>query len=103
MRIYRTFVLDADTWNMGLMSVMRVLLGQSMADDDLPYSLALRVELNVMGKESFQFGSSAKKSMMQHLYIGYEDVVHGWKIRAIQVGCPTVCSGDLTNRGEDER
>ncbi|PPD98853.1 hypothetical protein GOBAR_DD04121 [Gossypium barbadense] len=78
-----------DTWNMGLMSVMRVLLGQSMADDDLPYSLALRVELNVMGKESFQFGSSAKKSMMQHLYIGYEDVVHGWKIRAIQVGCPT--------------
>ncbi|MBA0624360.1 hypothetical protein Godav_009733, partial [Gossypium davidsonii] len=24
-----------------------------MADDDLPYSLALRVELNVMGKESF--------------------------------------------------
>ncbi|MBA0692378.1 hypothetical protein Goari_009946 [Gossypium aridum] len=59
-----------------------------MADNDLHYSLVLRVKLNVMGKKSFQFGSSANKSIMQRSYISYEDVVHRWKIRAIQVGCP---------------
>lgn len=31
------------------------------ADDDLPYSLALKAESNVLGKENLQFGFIAKK------------------------------------------
>ncbi|PPD74213.1 hypothetical protein GOBAR_DD28865 [Gossypium barbadense] len=37
-------------------------------EDDLPYSLALKAESNLVGKESLQLGVSVKKSMKQCLY-----------------------------------
>ncbi|MBA0672600.1 hypothetical protein Goklo_023999, partial [Gossypium klotzschianum] len=45
-------------------------LGEEKLKDDLPYSLALKAESNLIGKESLQFGFSVKKSMKQCLYIG---------------------------------
>ncbi|MBA0679672.1 hypothetical protein Goari_011429, partial [Gossypium aridum] len=39
-------------------------------DDEYSYSLALKVESNLIGKESFQFGFSAKRIMKQCLYTG---------------------------------
>ncbi|MBA0645641.1 hypothetical protein Goklo_013708 [Gossypium klotzschianum] len=39
-------------------------------DNEYSYSLALKVESNLIGKESFQFGFSAKRIMKQCLYTG---------------------------------
>ncbi|MBA0826105.1 hypothetical protein Goarm_010991 [Gossypium armourianum] len=43
-------------------------------DDEYSYSLALKVESNLIGKESFQFGFSAKRIMKQCLYTGVATV-----------------------------
>ncbi|PPS01723.1 hypothetical protein GOBAR_AA18948 [Gossypium barbadense] len=44
-------------------------LGEEKLEYDLPYSLPLKAESNLIGKESLQFGFSVKKSMKQCLYI----------------------------------
>ncbi|MBA0583585.1 hypothetical protein Gorai_014436, partial [Gossypium raimondii] len=43
-------------------------------DNEYSYSLALKVESNLIGKESFQFGFSAKRIMKQCLYTGVATV-----------------------------
>lgn len=39
-------------------------------NDDLPYSLALKAELSIFGKESSKFGLIVKKAIMQRTYTG---------------------------------
>ncbi|MBA0742589.1 hypothetical protein Gogos_015631 [Gossypium gossypioides] len=50
-------------------------LGEEKLEEDLPYSLALKVESNLVGKEILQFGFSVKKFMKQCLYIGENEGV----------------------------
>ncbi|MBA0810504.1 hypothetical protein Gohar_002495, partial [Gossypium harknessii] len=42
------------------------------AEDDLPYSLALKAESSIIGKESLLFGSLMKRTMKQYYYRGME-------------------------------
>ncbi|MBA0869116.1 hypothetical protein Goshw_023342, partial [Gossypium schwendimanii] len=42
------------------------------AKDDLPYSLALKAESSIIGKESLLFGSLMKRTMKQYYYTGME-------------------------------
>ncbi|PPD82730.1 hypothetical protein GOBAR_DD20345 [Gossypium barbadense] len=42
------------------------------AEDDLPYSLALKAESSIIGKESLLFGSLMKTTMKQCYYTGVE-------------------------------
>lgn len=50
---------------------------KELADDDLPYSVALKAKSNVVGKECLQFGSFSKKSTTERSYVGKEDEVFG--------------------------
>ncbi|MBA0780624.1 hypothetical protein Gotri_004703, partial [Gossypium trilobum] len=45
--------------------------------DELPYSLALKVESNLLGNESLKFGFSTKKSMKQCSYTRGVEVFNG--------------------------
>ncbi|MBA0753281.1 hypothetical protein Gogos_021420 [Gossypium gossypioides] len=40
------------------------------AEDDLPYSLVLKAESSLLGRESLKFGFSSKKTMNQCYYTG---------------------------------
>ncbi|MBA0570227.1 hypothetical protein Golob_003907, partial [Gossypium lobatum] len=46
-------------------------------EDEQPYSVALKAESNLLGKESQRFGSVTKKSMKQRYYTGKADVHKG--------------------------
>lgn len=41
-------------------------------DDDWPYSIALKVESSLMGKEWMRFGVVSRKSMPQRVYVGQQ-------------------------------
>ncbi|MBA0603002.1 hypothetical protein Gorai_003162 [Gossypium raimondii] len=43
---------------------------KELPEDDLPFSLALKAESNLMGKVSMQLGANMKKSMTQCFYLG---------------------------------
>ncbi|MBA0869971.1 hypothetical protein Goshw_005934 [Gossypium schwendimanii] len=43
---------------------------KNLPEDELPYSLALKAEINLLGKESLKLGSVARKSMKQWSYTG---------------------------------
>ncbi|MBA0696717.1 hypothetical protein Goari_003247 [Gossypium aridum] len=45
---------------------------KNLPEDELPYSLALQAEINLLGKESLKLGSVARKSMKQWSYTGVE-------------------------------
>ncbi|PPR91069.1 hypothetical protein GOBAR_AA29613 [Gossypium barbadense] len=45
---------------------------KNLPKDELPYSLALKVEINLLGRESLKLGSVARKSMKQWSYAGVE-------------------------------
>ncbi|MBA0817788.1 hypothetical protein Gohar_003683, partial [Gossypium harknessii] len=46
-------------------------------EDEQPYSVALKAESNLLGKESKRFDSVTKKSMKQRYYTGKADVHKG--------------------------
>ncbi|PPD82284.1 hypothetical protein GOBAR_DD20788 [Gossypium barbadense] len=43
---------------------------KELPEDDLPFSLILKAESNLMGKVSMQLGANMKKSMTQCFYLG---------------------------------
>lgn len=47
---------------------------EEFLEDDLPYSLDLKVELDILGKVSLRLGSNVKKSISQCSYLGEVDV-----------------------------
>ncbi|KAH1066732.1 hypothetical protein J1N35_031719 [Gossypium stocksii] len=46
---------------------------KNIGDNDLPYSIALKAESNLKGRESLQLGKTEKKFMEQCLYTGEEE------------------------------
>ncbi|MBA0753132.1 hypothetical protein Gogos_021703, partial [Gossypium gossypioides] len=52
-------------------------LEREKVEDEQPYSVALKAESNLLGKESQRFGSVTKKSMKQRYYTGKADVHKG--------------------------
>ncbi|MBA0776260.1 hypothetical protein Gotri_011275, partial [Gossypium trilobum] len=60
----------------GLKKCDRIPTGtRDKPEDELPYSLALKAESNLLWKECLEFSASTKKSMMQCLYVGDVDKV----------------------------
>ncbi|MBA0813404.1 hypothetical protein Gohar_027260 [Gossypium harknessii] len=45
---------------------------KNLPEDELPYSLALKAKINLLGRESLKLGSVARKSMKQWSYTGVE-------------------------------
>ncbi|MBA0721590.1 hypothetical protein Golax_009113 [Gossypium laxum] len=55
----------------GLKECDRIPTGaRDKPEDELPYSLALKAESNLLRKECLEFSASTKKSMTQCLYVG---------------------------------
>ncbi|MBA0804934.1 hypothetical protein Gohar_004487 [Gossypium harknessii] len=46
---------------------------KELSKEDPPFSLALKVESNLIGKVNKQLGVTMKKSMPQHYYLGRSD------------------------------
>ncbi|KAG8492870.1 hypothetical protein CXB51_010168 [Gossypium anomalum] len=68
--------LDCGRMDHGFKECDRIPTGaRDKPEDELPYSLALKVGSNLLGKECLEFGASTKKSMMQYLYVGDVDKV----------------------------
>ncbi|MBA0596449.1 hypothetical protein Gorai_013268, partial [Gossypium raimondii] len=60
----------------GLKECDRIPTGaRDKPEDELPYSLALKAESNLLRKECLEFSASTKKSMTQCLYVGDVDKV----------------------------
>lgn len=56
-----------------------------MPEDDYPFLVALKVELNFVGKVSSSLDLMGKKKMEQCTYLGYSDPIVGWDEEASMV------------------
>ncbi|KAK5840025.1 hypothetical protein PVK06_008891 [Gossypium arboreum] len=71
MKIYLDFPLDVAGWGIVLRNKVTTEI-KNLLEDELPYSLALKAEINLLGRESLKLGFVARKSIKQWSYTGVE-------------------------------
>ncbi|MBA0814319.1 hypothetical protein Gohar_020158 [Gossypium harknessii] len=73
MRISRLFLFGCGRLGHGVKDYTEIPSGDRVkVEDDLPYSLGLKAESSIIGKESLLFGSLMKRTMKQCYYTGVE-------------------------------
>ncbi|MBA0556133.1 hypothetical protein Golob_026260 [Gossypium lobatum] len=74
-----------------------------LLEDDLPYSVALKVEFKLVRKVSQKLGANLKKSMKQFAYVGEDDDSTHSKCQSVGIRTPLMAAMDDTTWKEGAR